>query len=91
MDGKKQNSAAFLRGKNSFDGNDIEAIAIVLEEAWLLGAGLERAFGDFGFWLESAYMNWQQSTVNEKQIHHRSQKIRKFPEIKVRDFLERNS
>ncbi|MEW6994693.1 hypothetical protein AADZ84_10560 [Colwelliaceae bacterium MEBiC 14330] len=72
MDGKKQNSAAFLRGKNSFDGNDIEAIAIVLEEAWLLGAGLERAFGDFGFWFESAYMNWQQSTVNEKQIHHDS-------------------
>jgi len=60
-DGEKENSAAFLRGKNSIQGNDIEVIAIVLDEAWLLGAGLERALGDFGFWFETAYMDWQQS------------------------------
>ncbi len=71
-DGKKQNSAAFVRGKNSIGGNDIEAIAIVLEEAWLLGAGLERAIGNFGFWFETAYMNWQQSTVNENQTQQDS-------------------
>jgi len=59
-DGKKQNSAAFLRGKNSINGNDIEAIAIMLDDAWLLGAGIERAIGDFGFWLETAYMDWRQ-------------------------------
>jgi len=66
-DGKKQNSAAFLRGKNSIEGNDIEAIAIILDDAWLLGGGIERAIGDFGFWFEVAYMDWQQSAVDESQ------------------------
>jgi hypothetical protein len=65
QDGKKQNSAAFLRGKNSINGNDIEAIAIILEDAWLLGAGIERAIGDFGFWLETAYMDWRQTSIDE--------------------------
>jgi len=60
-DGKKQNSAAFLRGKNSIQGNDIEAIAIILDDAWLLGGGIERSIGDFGFWFEAAYMDWQQN------------------------------
>ena len=67
-DGKKQNSAAFLRGKNSIKGNDIEAIAIILDDAWLLGGGIERAIGDFGFWFEMAYMDWQQSAVDENQV-----------------------
>ena len=76
-DGKKQNSAAFLRGKNSIQGNDIEAIAIILDDAWLLGGGIERSIGDFGFWFEAAYMDWQQShnrnvidTVNDTIGHH---------------------
>jgi len=66
-DGKKQNSAAFLRGKNSINGNDIEAIAIILDDAWLLGVGIERAIGDFGFWFETAFMDWHQTNVDEKQ------------------------
>jgi len=76
-EGKKQNSAAFLRGKNSIQGNDIEAIAIILDDAWLLGGGIERSIGDFGFWFELAYMDWQQShnpngidTVNNTIGHH---------------------
>jgi len=66
--GNKQNSAAFLRGKNSINGNDIEAIAIILDDAWLVGGGIERAIGNFGFWFEVAYMDWQQKTVNENQV-----------------------
>ncbi len=66
-DGKKQNSAAFLRGKNSINGNDIEAIAIILDDSWLLGAGIERAIGDFGFWFETAFMDWHQTSINESQ------------------------
>jgi len=66
-DGKKQNSAAFLRGKNSINGNDIEAIAVILDDAWLLGAGIERAIGDFGFWFEAAYMDWHQTVIEESQ------------------------
>ena len=76
-DAKKQNSAAFLRGKNSIQGNDIEAIAIILDDAWLLGGGIERSIGDIGFWFEAAYMNWQQShnrnvidTVNDTIGQH---------------------
>ena len=68
QDGKKQNSAAFLRGKNSIDGNDIEVIAIMLDDAWLVGAGIERAIGDFGFWFETAYMDWQQTNRGESKI-----------------------
>ncbi|TWX71064.1 hypothetical protein ESZ36_05385 [Colwellia demingiae] len=64
-DGKKQNSAAFLRAKNSIQGNDIEAIAIIMDDAWLLGGGIERSIGDFGFWFEVAYMDWQHSNDYE--------------------------
>ncbi len=56
-DGKKENNAAFLRGKNSIKGNDIEAMFIALDDAWLLGGGVERALGDIGFWFETAYMH----------------------------------
>ncbi|KGJ96758.1 hypothetical protein [Colwellia psychrerythraea] len=63
--GKKQNIAAFLRGKNSLSGNDIELIAIILDDAWLVGGGIERAIGDFGFWFEAAFMDWQQSDTSE--------------------------
>lgn len=59
-DGKKQNSAAFLRGKNSIAGNDIEIMSIIFDDAWLVGGGIERSIGDFGFWLEAAYMDWHQ-------------------------------
>ncbi|RDH85280.1 MAG: hypothetical protein DIZ80_02360 [endosymbiont of Galathealinum brachiosum] len=56
-DAKKENSAFFIRGKNSLKGNDVELIVIALDDAWLLGGGLERAIGDFGFWFETAYMD----------------------------------
>ena len=59
-DAKKQHSAAFLRGKNSINGNDIELMAIVLDDAWLIGGGIERALGGFGFWFETAYMSWNE-------------------------------
>lgn len=61
-DAKKENSAIFLRGKNSIEGNDIEAMFIKLDDAWLLGGGIERALGDFGFWFETAYVHLDEST-----------------------------
>ncbi|RHW76506.1 hypothetical protein [Colwellia sp. RSH04] len=67
---QKQNSAAFLRTKNAIAGNDIELIAIALDEAWLIGGGLERAIGDFGFWFETAYMNWNQKQTGNKLEKH---------------------
>lgn len=63
-DGKKENSAAFLRGKNSVNGNDIEAMFIKLDDSWLFGGGIERALGDFGFWFETAYMKMDNPDIN---------------------------
>ena len=59
-DAKKEHSAAFIRGKNSINGNDIEAMYIILDDAWLIGGGIERAIGDFGFWFETAFMKWHE-------------------------------
>ena len=63
-DAKKQNSAIFLRGKNSIAGNDIELMVIALDDAWLIGGGIERAIADFGFWFETAYMSWDEQDTN---------------------------
>jgi len=73
-DGKQENSAAFLRGKNSINGNDIEAMFIKLDDSWLLGGGIERALGDFGFWFETAYMKMgnTMATNNETDDYWRS-------------------
>lgn len=60
-DAKKQNSALFLRAKNSIAGNDIEAMLIALDQSALIGGGLERAIGNFGFWFEAAYMAYASS------------------------------
>ena len=68
-DGKKENSAAFFRGKTSLEGNDFEAIYIQLDNAWLAGGGIERALGDFGFWLETAYMNNNSDNINSYWRH----------------------
>jgi len=61
-DAHKENNAYFLRGKNSFDGNDVEAMFIHLDDAWLIGGGVERAIGNFGFWFETAFMQWDNVT-----------------------------
>lgn len=63
-DADKENNAFFLRGKKSFSGNDIEAMTIYLQDAWLLGGGLERAIGDFGFWFETAYMSLDSNEID---------------------------
>lgn len=68
-DGKNENSAAFFRGKTSLEGNDLEAMYIQLDNAWLAGGGIERALGDFGFWLETAYMNNNADDINSYWRH----------------------
>ena len=68
-DGKKENSAAFFRGKTSLEGNDFEAMYIQLDNAWLAGGGIERALGDFGFWLETAYMNNNSDDIDSYWRH----------------------
>ena len=68
-DGKQENSAAFFRAKTSVKGNDLESMYIQLDNAWLLGGGIERALGYFGFWLETAYMNNNEDDINSYWRH----------------------
>jgi len=56
-DGKRENSALFVRGRDNWKGMDLQAVTIALDQAWLLGGGLETALGDFGFWFETAYVH----------------------------------
>ncbi|TLU66374.1 hypothetical protein FE810_06700 [Thalassotalea litorea] len=56
-DGKKNYNAVFARYQQSVAANDIELIGISLADAYLLGGGIERAIGDFGAWLETAYLH----------------------------------
>lgn len=55
-EGRTKNSAAFLRAKTSINGNDIEVVVIAQEDMTLVGGGIERALGNFGFWFEGAYV-----------------------------------
>ncbi len=57
QDLKVQNNAFFFRTQSSFNGNDLETMVTVLDDANLLGFGLQRALGELGFWFESAYLN----------------------------------
>lgn len=68
-DGKQENSAAFFRAKTSIKGNDLESMYIQLDNAWLLGGGIERALGYFGFWLETAYMNNNEDDIKSYWRH----------------------
>lgn len=56
-DAKKENSGLFLRGRDNWDGRDVQGIVIALDQAWLIGGGLETAIGNYGFWLETAYVD----------------------------------
>jgi hypothetical protein len=55
--GKRENSAAFVRFKTALEGNDLEATILFQDGLTLFGGGIERALGNFGFWLEAAYVS----------------------------------
>lgn len=69
-DGKKENSAIFLRGRDNWRQMDLQAVAIVLDQAWLLGGGLETALGDFGFWFETAFVDGDQDAGDVRYWRH---------------------
>ena len=54
---EKANSGAFLRGRDNWRGKDVQGVLIALDEAWLVGGGVETALGDFGVWLETAFVD----------------------------------
>jgi hypothetical protein len=56
-DGNPENSAAFLQLLANASGSDYQFTAIRFADQTLLGAGVQSAFGVFGFWLEAAYVS----------------------------------
>ena len=66
-DSKPEGSAAFIRSQTSIEGNDIEMMMIQLDQAQLFAAGLQRSLGDFGAWIETAYLNTSQSSSDQKR------------------------
>jgi len=76
-DAEKANSGAFIRGRDNWSGSDVQAVLITLDQAWLLGGGLETAVGDFGFWLETAFVNaeladyWRHSVGSDYALNER--------------------
>lgn len=54
-EGRADQSAAFLRARTSSGGSDLEAVVIVQNRWVLVGGGIERAIGNFGFWAEAAH------------------------------------
>ena len=65
-DGDQENNGVFVRGRDNWDGKDVQAMLIALDRAWLVGGGLETALGDFGFWFETAYL--QADGVNTEGV-----------------------
>ncbi len=56
-DARKENNALFVRARNNVAESDIEAVLILQDQSYLIGGGLERAVGDFGFWFETAFVH----------------------------------
>ncbi|MBQ76335.1 MAG: hypothetical protein CMQ20_15115 [Gammaproteobacteria bacterium] len=56
-DGKTENSAAFLQLRSNVQGKDLQFAFTRFAEQTLVGAGIQTAIGDFGFWFELARVN----------------------------------
>lgn len=53
-DADSETSAAFLQLRGNISGNDLHFALIEYAAQSLVGVGLQRALGDFGFWFEAA-------------------------------------
>ena len=56
-DGKAENSSAFLQLLTNASGRDYQFTAMRFADQNLLGAGVQAALGELGFWLETAYVS----------------------------------
>ena len=53
-DGERKNSAAYARISSRFQGQDFQITFVDTDSLFLLGAGIQGAIGDSGYWLEIA-------------------------------------
>lgn len=56
LDGKKENSALFVRALTNISGADVSGTLMRYSQQNLIGAGIQSSLGDFGFWLEVAHV-----------------------------------
>ena len=59
----QETSGAFLQLRGNANGKDLNLVLIEYAEQTLVGAGLEMALWDFGFWLEAASVNGEEDFV----------------------------
>ncbi len=52
-----ENNAAFMRTHYSVNGHDLDFMIIQQQNSYLFSAGLQRAIGELGSWLETAYLD----------------------------------
>ena len=58
-----ETSAAFIQLRTNHNGKDFHFALIEFAEQTLTSFGLQSAIGDFGFWLETAYVNGEEDYV----------------------------
>jgi len=56
-DSKPKNSAAFMQLRGNVDGKDLQFTFTRFSEQTMVGAGIQTALGDYGFWFELASVN----------------------------------
>jgi len=56
-DGKSENSAVFMQLRGNVDGKDLQFAFTRFAEQTMVGAGIQTALGDYGFWFELASVN----------------------------------
>lgn len=56
-DADRETSAAFLQIRTNHAGNDYHLAIVEYAEQSLIGAGIQSALGNFGFWFEAAHVN----------------------------------
>lgn len=59
----QETSAAFLQLRGNVNGKDLHFALIEYAEQTLVGAGLQTALGDFGFWVEAASVTGDEDFV----------------------------
>lgn len=62
-DGKPENSAVFMQLRGNVDGNDLQFAVTRFAKQTMVGAGIQTALGNYGFWFELARVNGESDYI----------------------------
>ena len=62
-DGKPENSAVFMQLRGNVDGNDLQFAFTRFAKQTMVGAGIQTALGNYGFWFELARVNGESDYI----------------------------